>query len=221
MCGPLACIATARRSPVAGVARVAPHLAYHLGRLVAYATLGAVAGAIGARLDDLGALAGVSRVAAIVTGTLMVVWALSEILALYGMRVPLLGASPEWAKRFLGRAILALRAESQAARAGVIGLLTSLLPCGWLWAFVLAAGGTGDTLPGMAVMTAFWAGTVPVLLGIGVGVQQLLARAGRGVYVFGAVVVLVIGLLSISGRVSAPRLRMIHDRLEAAPDVAH
>jgi sulfite exporter TauE/SafE len=193
---------------------VLPHATYHGGRLVAYVLLGAIAGAIGARLDDLGALAGVARAAAIITGSLMVLWALGEIVAMYGVRVPPLGASPEWARKFLGRAILAVGAESPATKAGVIGLLTSLLPCGWLYAFVLTAGGTGDTLAGMAVMAAFWAGTVPILLGVGLGAQQLLARAGRGVYVFSALVVLALGLLSITGRVSAPRMQTIHERLE-------
>lgn len=221
MCGPLACIAGGRGGKGAGIARGASHAAYHAGRLVAYAILGALAGAIGARVNDLGTLAGVGRAAAIVAGSLMVLWALSEFAAMFGVRVPLLGASPEWAKRFLGRAILATGAESPVAKAAVIGLLTSLLPCGWLYAFVLTAGGTGDVLSGAAVMAAFWAGTVPVLLGVGVGAQQLLARAGRGVYAFSAVVVLVMGLLSISGRVSAPRLRMIQERLEVEAHSAH
>lgn len=213
MCGPLACVATTHKAPAGGGAL--PHVMYHGGRLIAYGLLGLMAGAVGARLDDLGAMAGVARVAAIVTGVLMVLWALSEIVALFGVRVPFASGSPAWARRFFGQAILAVGAESPAARAGVIGLLTSLLPCGWLYAFVLTAGGTGDALAGMLVMSAFWAGTVPVLLGVGVGAQQLLVRAGRGVYAFGAIVVLVMGLLSISGRVSAPRMRMIHDRLEA------
>ncbi len=218
MCGPLACIAGGRGAPGSGVAKGASHLAYHAGRFVAYAILGAVAGAIGAQVNDLGALAGVARAAAIVAGTLMVLWALSEIAAMYGVRAPLPGASPDWTKRFLGRTILATGARSPLARAAAIGLLTSLLPCGWLYAFVLTAAGTGDAFSGAAVMAAFWAGTVPVLLGVGVGAQQLLSRAGRGVYAFSAAVVLVMGLLSISGRVSAPRLRMIQERLEAGAE---
>lgn len=214
MCGPLACIAGGRGAPGTGRAGGTPHAAYHAGRLVAYVTLGALAGAVGARVNDIGAVTGVARAAAVLAGALMVLWALSEIAAMFGVRVPLSGGVPERARRLLGRAILATGARSPVTRAAVIGLLTSLLPCGWLYAFVLTAGGTGDALTGAIVMAAFWAGTVPILLGVGVGAQHLLARAGRGVYAISATVVLVLGLLSMSGRVSAPRIRMIQERLE-------
>jgi len=213
MCGPLACIAAGRGRPGT---RAGAHVAYHAGRLVAYVLLGAIAGAVGARVNDIGAMAGFARGAAIIAGSLMVLWALGEIAAMYGIRVPLLGKSPDWPKRLIGRVVLAVGSDSPAAKAATIGLLTSLLPCGWLYAFVLTAGATGDALTGAAVMAAFWMGTVPVLLGVGVSAQQLLARAGRAVYAFSAAIVLVLGLLSISGRVSAPRLQMIQQRLEQA-----
>jgi sulfite exporter TauE/SafE len=54
-------------------------------------------------------------------------------------------------------------------------VFTPLLPCGWLYAFVLTAAGTGGVLSGLSVMTAFWLGTVPALLGMG----TVLAHAGQ------------------------------------------
>ncbi|MBE7450024.1 MAG: sulfite exporter TauE/SafE family protein [Kofleriaceae bacterium] len=43
------------------------------------------------------------------------------------------------------------------ARAALLGLLSAALPCGWLWAFVVVAAGTGSPVGGALVMTAFWA----------------------------------------------------------------
>lgn len=51
-------------------------------------------------------------------------------------------------------------------RSYLIGTLTGLLPCGWLWAFVIAAAGTASLLGGALVMFAFWLGTVPAMTGL-------------------------------------------------------
>ena len=53
MCGPLACLAAGRGR---NGAAFGSHVAYHAGRLISYAMLGAAAGAIGAQVNDLGAL---------------------------------------------------------------------------------------------------------------------------------------------------------------------
>ena len=60
-------------------------------------------------------------------------------------------------------------------RAAAIGLASALLPCGWLYAFVVLAAGTGSASGGAALMLAFWLGTVPALLGLGLSVGRLSA----------------------------------------------
>ena len=69
-------------------------------------------------------------------------------------------------------------------RALVIGLLTGLLPCGWLYAFVVTAAGTGSRSRGAALMAVFWLGTLPVMAGPGRGRRRARGpaaplRAGR------------------------------------------
>src|SRR6185503_12294429 len=54
--------------------RVRPHAAYNLGRLASYLFLGALAGSVGRGIDQIGGIAGVGRLAAIVGGALMVAW---------------------------------------------------------------------------------------------------------------------------------------------------
>jgi len=199
MCGSFVCLYAGVGARRQGGGGLAAHVAYHVGRLISYVALGVGAGALGARANTLGALAGFQRGAAIVAGTLMVVWAGSVIARSFGLRVRGLG-SPDWLKRRFGAALIALRDQPPAARAGATGLLTTLLPCGWLYAFVATAGGTGSAAAGGVVMLVFWAGTVPMLLGVGLGVQRIGRPIARHLPVASAALVLVLGALSIAGR---------------------
>ncbi|HEU4990411.1 MAG TPA: sulfite exporter TauE/SafE family protein [Gemmatimonadaceae bacterium] len=218
MCGGFVCVYAGASTP-RGMANLPAHLAYNAGRLVSYVALGAVAGAIGARVDDLGRFAGFGRAAAVAAGVLMVAWALGIIAATAGVRVP--GTlAPEWAKRRLGGALIAMRDRPPVARAAVTGLLTTLLPCGWLYTFVVTAGGPASPLAGAGVMGAFWLGTVPVLLGVGLGAQRLLGPVARRLPLASAALVLVLGLLSIAGRVRAPAMHLGGHAMPAAAPAA-
>jgi hypothetical protein len=75
-----------------------------------------------------------------------------------------------------------------------------MLPCGWLWAFVVTAAGTGSAVGGVAVMTAFWAGTVPVLLALGLGAQVVAVPLRRHIPAVTAVILVGLGLYAIIGR---------------------
>lgn len=206
MCGGFVCAYAGTAAP-RGLKNLPAHLAYNGGRLVSYLALGFAAGAVGARVDGLGRLAGVGRGAAIVAGALMVAWALATIGASLGVRMPA-APGPAWLWRRLGAALLAMRDRPPVERAAATGLLTTLLPCGWLYTFVVTAGGTGSALAGAGTMLAFWIGTLPVLLAVGFGVQRLFGPLARRLPVAAAAVVLVLGLLSIAGRVHAPAMRM-------------
>jgi sulfite exporter TauE/SafE len=78
--------------------------------------------------------------------------------------------------------------------------LSGFLPCGWLWAFVVTAAGTGSAMKGAAVMTAFWAGTVPALLAVGLGAQLVSAPLRRHAPAVTAVLLVCLGLYAILGR---------------------
>lgn len=171
---------------------------YHAGRLVAYASLGAVAGSLGAGVERLGALAGVSRVAAIVAGVLMVLWGLDTLLSLRGVRSRF--HAPASMQRLVGSVTGRAAALDLPLRAPLIGLATALLPCGWLYAFVAAAGGTGSPIGGLVVMSTFWIGTLPVMATLGLGMQRLAGPLRRSLPFVTASVVVAIGLLTIVGR---------------------
>ena len=177
---------------------------YHVGRLVGYALLGGVAGGVGALLDLGSTLSGLQPVAAVLAGGVMVVIGLAALCRVSGWldrwmnAAAGLGSLGRWAQG------VALRVNA-GPRAWGIGLLTPLLPCGWLYAFVLTAAGTGGVWSGAAVMGVFWLGTLPVLVGLGLGLQGAFGLAGwklPWVQQVAAVAVIALGLFTLSGRVS-------------------
>ena len=195
MCGPFAAIVS---DPGAGkVRRLSLLFSYQGGRLLSYVVLGAAAGAAGRALDLAGAAAGISRVAAAVAGFLLLVWGLSALLETQGVRwFRVRAVLPRWLSSWLA----SLRQRPSLGRAVTLGLATTLLPCGWLYAFVLTAAGTAHPLQGALVMLAFWAGNAPMLLGLGFFFGSALQRVRRHVPVLSAALIFTIGLSTIVTR---------------------
>jgi sulfite exporter TauE/SafE len=197
MCGPFVAFYATGASPAAP--RRWMHLAYNGGRLVAYLALGIVAGALGAGIERAGALVGIARGAAIVAGVLMVAWGLDTLVAVLGWRRSVLHVPPAL-QRAVSRVLRAAGGMPATLRAGATGLATALLPCGWLYAFVAAAAGTASPAHGALVMLLFWGGTLPVMVGLGLGVQRLAGPLRARLPLVTATAVVAIGLLTITGR---------------------
>jgi uncharacterized protein len=177
------------------------HLAYNGGRLIAYVALGAAAGLLGAALDTTGGvLLGVQRITAVVAGVLITLWGVHTLLEALGVRTVRLGA-PRALRSLAGRGIGAVAAAPPLPRALAVGLATGLLPCGWLYAFLVTAAGTGSALGGAALMAVFWLGTVPAMLSVGIGLQVLAGPLRRHIPVACATAMIVVGLLAVGGRV--------------------
>ena len=200
MCGPFLAFAAAG-DPLPR-SRLGPLLGYHGGRLAAYLILGVIAGSLGAGVERLGHLAGVGRAAAVVSGVLMIAWGLNAMLVSRGATNRL--HAPLFLQRWLSGVVRRVNRAPGAARGGAIGLATALLPCGWLYAFVAAAGGTGSPARAALVMVLFWSGTLPVMATLGAGLQRLAGPARRHLPLVTASLVVAIGLFTIAGRLRAP-----------------
>jgi sulfite exporter TauE/SafE len=195
MCGGFVCF----YSGGVGGRRLVPHAAYNVGRLASYLALGALAGGLGAGLDRLGAAAGLGRLAAVVAGALMIVWGGLGVMRAAGARIPE-PAAPGFLRARFAAALQAVHAQPPALRALTVGLVTTLLPCGFLYAYVTVAAGTGSPLGGVLVMAAFWAGTVPVMAGLGAAAGRLIAPLQRRLPALTASALVLIGLLTVTGK---------------------
>lgn len=189
------------------------HVGYHATRLLAYCLLGSTAGQLGATLDWAGSFGGLQQSAALLAGATMLVWggvrlfqprertAYLQLGRSSPRSSPGRGARTVSAVRtFLVSLVNRSREQPPTVRASILGLSSALLPCGWLYAFVLAAAGTGSSTRGALLMCAFWGGTVPALLGVGASVQWIGARLRRVLPRWSALVLVGLGLTNIVGR---------------------
>ncbi len=188
---------------VPGAAPAAPRFllqaAYHGGRLVTYAALGLVSGLVGQALDVGAAAAGFQRVALVLAGSMMIGFGVVAMLRHLGVRVSAPPA-PAFMRETLMRAHRRIAGWSPVARALAVGLLTTLLPCGWLYAFAVTAAGTGSAVWGAATMAVFWVGTLPALVTLGIGLQRAGGSLARRIPLLTSVVLVGVGVWTLGGR---------------------
>jgi uncharacterized protein len=154
MCGPLALAVPASGNGAPGF--LLGRLAYNLGRILTYCLLGLLFGLVGKALW----LAGVQRWLSIGLGvTLLVGLFASRKLVLWQPITALVN----WLKKHMS----ALLRRRSFAALGVLGLLNGLLPCGLVYVACAGATATSGVLAGAQYMAAFGAGTVPMMLAIG------------------------------------------------------
>lgn len=156
MCGPLACAGLP-----SGPGRWRAALAWHTGRVSAYALVGGALGALGV---------GVSQTLTTSVQPLLP-WVMAAGLIATALDVgrhlaPLPGLAG--LSRRLGG--LAAR-QSPTRRSLLLGAATPFLPCGLLYGVFLAAVATSSLAGGAAVMAAFALGAVPALGGVQAGAQ--------------------------------------------------
>jgi sulfite exporter TauE/SafE len=204
-----------------------PLLAYQGARGLAYVGLGALAGLLGAGLEHGAALLGLQRFAAVAMGLVLIAMGLAALWPGRGLErdaaAPLvsLGGHPARRPSLLARLRLRLtRAvrERGATAGAAAGLLSALLPCGWLWAYVIVAAATGSAGYGALVMAVFWLGSVPALLGVGLLAGELGRRLGRHAPKLTAAAMLTLGLLSLAGKLTpTPQAEHLHPTGDESP----
>ena len=146
MCGPLVLIA--RRSGAACAA-------YHASRIAVYVVLGAIAGWMGAAIDDAAWRGSVAMAA----GLLLIGQALGLRGGRAGRQVGLWMAGLTVGLSAWPRAVM----THALARSAVLGVINGLLPCGLLYAALIAAVGFGSVPAAMGFMAGFGAGALPAL----------------------------------------------------------
>jgi len=184
MCGPLALA-----MPAAGNSRstfLMGRLAYNAGRVLTYCLLGVLFGVIGQSL----AIAGLQRWLSVTAGVAILgVFAASSRFAINTPFARTVGALKKQLADLLRRRNLG----SQFA----LGLLNGLLPCGLVYVACAGAAASGSWWTGSQFMLAFGAGTVPMMLGVGLLSRRLsLALRFKGQLLI-PVSVVVMGLLLI------------------------
>lgn len=174
MCGPIMLLMVGKPAQQSGSSQDIPLrlIAYHLGRLTTYLSLGMLFGLLGKSMNDSGLLPGLQHGMAYLAGITMLICATVLLLRQFGVQLWQMPIPARWVKAIYSGFKLA-QTWPPLLRAWWVGTLTTWIPCGWLYAFVLVAAGIGDPLGGMLIMLTFWAGTVPMLSFLGFSAFQL------------------------------------------------
>lgn len=144
-------------------------LPYHLGRLTTYALLGAAAGGLS------GMVVRATEFRWLLVAFLAFAALLFLAQGLKGMSrwLPAV-AGPGWlggwtqaAAARLSRPLRPLFADPFGANGYALGLALGFLPCGFLYAALASAVGTGSAVGGFTAMAAFALGTMPSLMAVG------------------------------------------------------
>lgn len=205
MCGPIAMLAAGSGAGTCGDAcgrgraRRDAVLAYQAGRLGAYLLIGAVAGAAGAALDLGGDLIGWQRTTAWLAGVTLIAAGVLALARAAGLRLPQ-AKVPKVLTMFLAQVRRVSQGMGAKQRAALIGAVTGLLPCGWLYTFVVIAAGTGQPVAGAAVMGLLWLGAVPVLVSVAWGVSWVSGRWRSSATWVTAILVIVVGVSAVRSR---------------------
>jgi sulfite exporter TauE/SafE len=160
MCGP---IVLAFSLPLNRADAVRANAAYNAGRILTYAILGAVAGAVGGGIGMLGRLAGLASGARVFAGSAMIVAGILMIGLLPSNGLVTI-QNRSLTKRFsklIGQRLLAPNGKF------TLGLTLGFLPCGLIYAALLKAVDSGNALAGAATMLAFGSGTAVALFTLG------------------------------------------------------
>ena len=170
-------------------------LAYNFGRILSYVLAGAMFGWLGALL--------------LAAGGGWAAWLLRTVAALVTVAIGLYVAG--WFPRFarverlgeplwrqlepLGRRLLPVRTLRRAA---LYGAIWGWLPCGLVYAMLIAAPAQSSVVGGAVYMGLFGVGTLPVLLGTGLLAGRLRELAGRsGPRAVGGLTVVGLGLFTL------------------------
>lgn len=203
MCGAFVAISVGATDQQPRPSRARLAAAYHVGRLLTYVVLGAFAGWFGSGVNLAGSLIGLQRVSAAMAGGMMVVFGCILLLRLMKVNLRRL-PQPAWLQRMTAALHRAAMTLKPTPRALAIGLLTTLLPCGWLWAFVLVAAGTAHPALGVVTMFAFWAGTLPALVTLGAAAGGIVGKLGVRSGLIAAIAMVAVGLFVVVHRAAMP-----------------
>ncbi len=190
MCGPFVLYISRRfgRSDASRVAILGHQGLYGLGRIVTYTAMGIAAGALGQALDLAGSMLGFQRAAAVIAGSLLILYALYSLVDL----VPALSSTGGSLFARVGRVLR----ERSPNNAFFTGILLGFLPCGPVYTMVIAATAQGSWYGGGLGLLLFGLGTLPAMLGLSL-VDELLARHRAFINRLSIVFLLVMGVVFV------------------------
>lgn len=173
MCGGLSGLFAVHQGARAAQRVLPLAMTYNAGRLTSYALLGLSAGSLGGSL--LSTAPSLALPLRLLAATVMLAMAVS-MLTRKTAAVERIGAAL-WP--LIAPIATRLLPADTAGKAGLLGLTWGLLPCGLVYSVLLVTLAGADGLTGAVAMFAFGVGTMPAMLGTGLGAWRLSSLVNR------------------------------------------
>jgi uncharacterized protein len=154
MCGPIAIAIPARSDNKLTI--IIDSLLYNFGRVVTYMVMGLIVGLLGSTIS----LAGYQEIISIVAGALLLIIVI--IPRKWEVAIGNISFIKAGSDKLM-RAFRSILGKKSMGSLFVIGLLNGLLPCGLVYAALIAALAFGSVLGSITFMMFFGIGTVPML----------------------------------------------------------
>ncbi len=138
---------------------------YHLGRISVYAALGTISAFLSSHLVSFPDFKLFSSILLIIAGSIF-------LLIAFGSILPGACALPAWVAKYFGAVLY----KDIPGKIFFSGLLLGFIPCGLVYAALLAATATGNPALALGGMVLFGLGTMPALMTVGIGCRKIKAQ---------------------------------------------
>lgn len=172
------------------------HLLYNGGRLITYLVLGAAVATVTRHVSGTLLTLGLPTLQILIP-FLFIVGAAAHILFPERVNSFLYRVTPRPPKALGAATGAILRSTHSGLKPFLIGAVTTLLPCGWLYLFVGFAAAQESVKSALLVMLVFWFGTVPILITAGFASRKIISLLGLSHRRIAAGLVLVTGVFSL------------------------
>lgn len=172
-------------------------LRYQVGRLLGYLTLGSVAWVMGYILKGIVPFHWAPLVSGLFMGCLFIYWGIQSYQGKKA-EVPL----PQVLRKSYHFLFKKFVTPAKGWRSFVIGLISIMLPCGLIYGLIIAALALGNYQQVMISLLFFWLGTLPAMIGAPQLIKKILDPLKRKLPKVYAVIFIVIGVATVSGRLS-------------------
>lgn len=165
---------------------------YHIGRLISYLLLGALAGLLGETfLSNNSSLISTISIALIsiffiYTGYKLVRGKPLEFLPSKTI-ASLISKPAKWSLT-----------QSRPVKSLTLGIVNGFLPCGWVYIFVIGAVATKSPLYSAGILFIFWLGTVPALSAFPYIYKKTFKKAPRTLAIAAGVLLITVGLVNLT-----------------------
>lgn len=162
---------------------------YHLGRLMGYSVLGALAGFLGQQVFQS---LSISYLPEITTALLALSFIYMGVRVWKGQSIHLFQLPPSLLKK-----LHRLGGHGPFA----VGVLSAVLPCGWLHVFVLGAVSLQNPLQGGLYLFLFWLGTLPALSAASFAASRALRPLSQVTPKLSGILLISLGIFSLGLKV--------------------